>query len=125
MKIKRQKLNIIVLGVMVVLSIVIGCKKEEGKVLAKVNKTTITEEEFYSLIPAQYAGMLGPGQKKELLRKWIDNELIYQEALKSKIHKEKEIRVKLQQIEREVLANEFINRFIDKIGSVDESAVKS
>ena len=101
--------------------IFLGCKKEEGKVLARVGKTTFTIEEFYSMIPSQYIGMLTPDQKKELLKNWINAELLYQEALKEKINKESQIKFRLHAMEREIIANEFLERYITKMGGIDEA----
>ena len=106
----------------------VGCEKKEkgkekGKILAKVGKTTLTEDEFYSLIPAQYRNMLAPSQKKELLQKWIDNELVYQKAVDEGINKEEELKLKLQQMEHEVVSSEFLDRYIGKIGNVEENEV--
>lgn len=100
-------------------------KKEGGKVLARVGNTVLSETEFYALIPSEYAGRLTLSQKKELLKKWIDTELVYQAGLKEGLHKERELQAKLRQIEQEVIANEFLTRYLAKIGSVAESDVRA
>ena len=129
-KIRCQMLDVRVQKVCFLFSVcclllVAGCWEKKGKILAKVGKTVITDEEFYSLIPAQYAGMLTANQKKELLKRWIDTELIYQEALSEKIHKEDDIRRILKEMEREMIANEFLERYISKLGSVDEVKIRA
>ncbi|MDI6839977.1 MAG: peptidylprolyl isomerase [bacterium] len=100
-----------------------GCRKEKGKVLAKVGKTIFTEEEFYLMIPPQYISMLTPAQKKEILKNWIDTELLYQEALKEKIDKESQVKSRIYEMGREIIANEFLERYITKMGGVDDSEV--
>jgi parvulin-like peptidyl-prolyl isomerase len=111
-------------GVLVVFLILTGCKKKESEMLVRVGKSGLTEVEFYGLIPPQYAGVLTSGQKKELLKKWIDTELVYQQALKDGIHKEDALALKLRELRREIIANEYLERYISKIGSVDESEVR-
>ncbi|MBI4721772.1 MAG: hypothetical protein HY769_02025, partial [Candidatus Stahlbacteria bacterium] len=98
-------------------------KKEKGQVLAKVGKTVLMEEEFYALIPAQYRDMLAPSQKKELLQKWVDNELVYQKAVEEGINKEEEMKLKIQQIEHELVSSAFLERYIGKIGNCEENEV--
>ncbi len=122
MKIQDFRLGLIVCFVLLIFS---GCEKKEGKILAKVGKTVLVEEEFYSLIPAQYAGMLTIAQKKELLKRWINTELIYQEAISEKIHKEPTVAKTLDGMRREMIANELLERYISKLGSVDEQKVRS
>lgn len=100
-----------------------SCKEEQGTILAKVGKTTLTEEKFYAMIPSQYIGTLAPNQKRELLRRWIDTEVLYQDALKQGVPKESEVEAKLHEIERELLANEVLERHLIQTGSVDESEV--
>lgn len=128
-KIKTGKLKVSVLCVVILIGVGVFLwlrgKEEGGRVLAKVGDTVLTENEFYSLIPSQLVGTLTPTQKKELLRKWIDTEVVYQAALKEGIHKESEIKSRLHQLHQEVIANEFMERYLSKIGSVDESAIRA
>jgi len=109
-----------------IFTIVLGCKKQQpkGKILAKVGETILFEDEFYALLPVEEIVKLTPSQKKELLKKWIDTELVYQEARKEGIDKEEDIRIKLKELERELVANAFIERYLAKIGSVDEQEVR-
>ena len=121
---KTQRSQSFIFGVCFIFLILGGCKKEEGRVLARVGKKVITEEEFYNLIPPQYVGMLTKNQKKELLKRWIDTELIYQESVSEGIHKEPNVKRVLEEMEREMVANEFLERYISKLGNVDEHKVK-
>lgn len=133
LKIRGEKLKLVGVGIIIVIGVSIfvwlrekeGFLTSKGKVLARVGNTVLTESDFYNLIPSQYAEILTPFQKKELLRKWIDTELVYQAAVKAGLHKEREMKLKLHQIQEEVIANEFIDRYIAKVGGVEESDVKS
>ncbi|MCK4352618.1 peptidylprolyl isomerase [candidate division WOR-3 bacterium] len=120
---KKHLLNFSLLCILCLLWIG-GCKKEEGKILVKVGKTTLTEDEFYNFIPPMYMGTLTFEQKKELLNRWIDTELLYQKALEEKLHKDSQIKTKLQQMEHDLLANEFLQRYITRSGGVDEFEIK-
>jgi peptidyl-prolyl cis-trans isomerase C len=101
-----------------------GCEKNEERILAKVGKAVLTESQFYSLIPTQMIGQLTPGQKRELLKKWIDTELVYQQGIKENIHKDPEIKLKLKELERELIANKFLELKLAKVGGVDEWEIR-
>jgi parvulin-like peptidyl-prolyl isomerase len=102
----------------------VGCKKENGKVLAKVGKSVLTEEQFYSLIPPEYAASLGVDQKKELVKMWINTELLYQGAVKSKLNKEADVKLKLVTLQKQMLANDYLEKYLSKISGITEQDVK-
>lgn len=101
-----------------------GCKKSDKKVLAKVGKSSITEEQFYSLIPPEYATSLTSDQKQELLKMWVNTELLYNQALKTKLNKESSVKLKLTTLERQLLANEYLERYLSKVSSVSDADIK-
>ena len=102
----------------------VGCKKEE-KVIARVGKASLSESAFYEMIPPQYMAQLGPAQKRELIQRWANTELLYQQALKEKIHKKKEIAMRLKSIEKELLANEFLSGYMIKHVVVPEGEIRA
>lgn len=105
----------------------LGCKKDEpeGDVLAVVNDAVLTVDQFHSEIPLQYVMGLTPDQKMGFVERWIDTELIYQEALKQGLDKEEKIAARLEQARKELLANEFFQREISAKANIsDEDALR-
>jgi parvulin-like peptidyl-prolyl isomerase len=103
----------IITVVLVALVALVGCKKEaqkKGDVLAKVNKTTLTLQEFNAEIPAEYAIGLTPDQKMGFVDRWVNTELVYQAALAQGLGKEEAIATKIEQLQKELLANELLQR---------------
>lgn len=110
--------------ILLIVFALLGCKKDDHKVLARVGKSVLTEQQFYSLIPPEYANSLTIDQKKELLKMWVNTELLHNQALKTKLNKEKEVKDKISILSKQLLANEFLERYLSKISSVSEAEVK-
>lgn len=83
---------------------------DEGKVVAKVNKRVLTEEDIEIDIPAESKGKVTLDQRREYVRRWIRNELLYQEARKSGIEQEKDMKLKMEQIIKDFVVTNFIER---------------
>ncbi len=104
----------------------LGCKKSEpeGDALAAVNDAVLTLEEFHSEIPLEYVMGLTPDQKMGFVDRWINTELLYQEALKQGLDKEGPVAARLAQVRRELLANEMLQREMTAKTSISEEEVR-
>ena len=100
-------------------------KGKQGKILARVGDEVLTLEDFYILIPSQYLRGLTAFEKEELVKQWIKTSLFYQAALEEEVDKEEGMRTRLKQIEREVLANEFVARHLPTEIYVEDSTAKN
>ena len=103
-----------------------GCKKDvpEGEVLAVVNDAVLTLEEFHSEIPLEYVMGLTPDQKMGFVDRWINTELVYQEALRQGLDSEEAIAARLIQVRRELLANEFLTREMSAKANVNDDDIR-
>lgn len=103
-----------------------GCKKElpQGQVVARVNKTVLTEADVKDYLPNGAAG-ISPAQKEEFLRRWVDTELFYQEALKKGLDKDPKVAKQLRDLKREILANQLLQKEVVEKQSVSEAEVKT
>jgi len=90
-----------------------GCKKKKERVVAEVGTTKLTLKEFNAQIPEGY--VLTKQQKIGLLNKWVNSELLYQEAKARGIDKEEDIQARLKQVEKEFIVNEFLQREAKKL----------
>jgi len=92
----------------------IACKKGKGdKVVAEVGKTRLTLSEFNAQIPKDYT--LSPEQRVDLLNKWVNSELLYQEARRQGLEKNDTVKTRLRQLTKEYVVNEFIQRTAQKV----------
>jgi len=103
-----------------------GCKKEQpqGQVVARVNKTVLTESDVKDYLPNGAAG-ISPAQKEEFLRRWVDTELFYQEAVKKGLDKDPKVAKQLRDLKREILANQLLQKEVVEKQSVTEAEVKA
>jgi hypothetical protein len=121
----RMKRSVAVAFAVVLVSF-LGCKKSqpEGDALAVVNDAVLTLQDFHSEIPPEYVTGLTPDQKMGFVDRWINTELLYQEALKRGIDREGPVAVRLAQVRRELLANEMLQREMAVNTSVSEEEVR-
>ena len=77
-----------------------GCgSRGEGEVLARVESSTLTVEEFYASVPEHLLAVMSLDDQEEALRTWVKTELFYQEALRRGVA-EDEGQPGLEQVDR-------------------------
>jgi parvulin-like peptidyl-prolyl isomerase len=79
-----------------------GIPKKEGKVVAKVNGITITEEDLTFRMPAAHGGRMASGDQPKALEDLINEELIYQQGLKIGLDKDPGYQARIARIERQL-----------------------
>ncbi len=82
----------------------------DSPVVARVGDAILTLDDLFKTIPPEYSSRISREQMINYVKQWIDTELLYQEALRKKIHKEKEIRQRLEHMKRDLLSAEIISR---------------
>jgi EpsD family peptidyl-prolyl cis-trans isomerase len=116
----------LVLGLALTVLAGAGCKKEQpqGQVVARVNKTVLTESDVKDYLPNGAAG-ISPAQKDEFLRRWVDTELFFQEAIKKGLDKDPKVAKQLRDLKREILANQLLQKEVVEKQVVNEAEVRS
>ena len=103
---------------------VLGCaKQEEGTTVAQVGEQRLTKETLLSRIPSPFLGRISTEEKRQLVEKWVEEELLYQEALKLEIEKEPEIANLIAQATRRLLVAEVLERMYEKDAEVLEGEI--
>ena len=78
--------------------------EKAGKVVAKVNGTTLTEEDLISRLHGAHGGRKAPGNRQKDLDDLITEELLYQQGLKIGLDKDPGYRAKIARMDHQ-LAN--------------------
>ncbi len=102
------------------------CEEQyESPVVARVGKATLTLDDVYKSIPPEFSDHITREQMINYVKQWIDTELLFQEALHQKIHKEKEIRERIEKMKKDLLSAEVISRtsFAASKNLVSEEAI--
>jgi len=113
-------------GALVALSIVASsCSRGGGDgELARVGGSTLSAEEFYASVPEQLLAVMSPEDQEEALRSWVKTELFYQEAVRRGIDDQEDMRRRLREIERELVAEEYIKELMDGVPDVTEDEAR-
>lgn len=106
-----------------VLGVFVCRKKPDSPVIARIGNSVLTLDDLYESIPREYRNKITREQNIRYVKQWIDNELLYQEALRRKIHKEEKIRSRLQKMKRDLLCAEMISRY--SVGREDSRITKT
>ncbi|MFQ6112610.1 MAG: peptidyl-prolyl cis-trans isomerase [bacterium] len=106
-----------------------GCdnvQKEQKKyVLAKVGKETLTLDEVMTEIPKEIRSTLSPSDIREYVRRWTNNEVLYQEARRRKLDERIDLKMEFEKLKREILINKLIEVELDNDVPVTEEEIKS
>ena len=101
--------------------IVAGCFSSEDsdmtdeRIFASVNGEHLTESGLKAIVPGDVYENFSDEYKKEIMKEWVNNELIYQEALKRNIDKDPDISRILANSKRNLLCNELLERIYSKL----------
>jgi parvulin-like peptidyl-prolyl isomerase len=89
-----------------------GCKKEPEKavVLAQVGNSTLTLDELRESFPPEYEQLIRREQYLDFIKRWMDDEAVYQQAIKAKLEDDTLVGRKLEKIRRKMLIEEFLAR---------------
>jgi peptidyl-prolyl cis-trans isomerase C len=78
--------------------------------VARVGGRVLTLEDLYKRIPPEYSDFITREQMINYVKQWIDNEILYEEALRQKIDKEDAVKARLARMKQDLLCAEMINR---------------
>ncbi len=108
--------------VLVAALLILSCTKGEkaGEVLAKVDDSMLTTEEFYNQIPPGWKDVLSFEEKRSFVNDWIETELLYREARKRGLDRDPKVVAQFETIKKEILKNELLLREMDKAKITDE-----
>lgn len=91
--------------------------------LARVDNSELTTDEFYASIPEQLMAVMSVEDQEEALHTWVKTELFYREGVRRGIDRDEALVRRLKGIEREIVAEECIRRFFEDVPEVtDEEA---
>ncbi len=101
-----------------------GCRSsnqvKEGKALVKVDNEKLTEEGLKAELSLAYGDSILPGAKLEYLNRWIDNQLLYEEAKKRGLDRLPEVQIRAKQAAKDVTVLSLLNDQIAKNIQISE-----
>jgi len=105
----RQAALVLVVGGILYLT---GCQKEEpvGRVVARVGKATLTLEQVEKEFPENLRGSSWEEEKRDYVRRWINEEILYQEALRRGLEKAPGFKSQLERVRRALLISYLLEK---------------
>ncbi len=100
----------IIVGSIIAVALISCSNKQQSPIVARVGPSVLTLDNLYKSIPPEYSDFVTREQMINYVKQWIDNEILYQEALRQKIDKEDAIRERLRRMKQDLLCAEIINR---------------
>jgi parvulin-like peptidyl-prolyl isomerase len=105
----------------------IGCQKKtsDSPIIAQIGNSVLTVNDLYKSIPQQYLEQITREQNIEYVKQWIDNELLFREALRRNFDKEQPIKERLEKMKKDLLIAELISRSSQNISniSIDQNSI--
>ena len=103
-----------------------GCgRKHDREVLARVDGSSLTVKEFYASVPEHLLAVMTLDDQEESLKRWVKTELFYQEGLRRGLGKSEEMRRRIREIERELVAEECIRLIMEDVSDVTEEDARA
>jgi hypothetical protein len=78
--------------------------------VARVGQSVLTLDELYKTIPPEYSDFITREQIVNYVKRWIDNKILYHEALRLKLDKEETIRDRIRRMKEDLLCAEMVSR---------------
>lgn len=95
-----------------------------GDPLAKVGESYLTSQALDSRIPVQMAGRLHPSDRRRLVDAWVDEQLLYEEAVRLKLDEDVALQQQIEQARRDLLTAELLERTYLKNADLTEETIQ-
>jgi len=99
-----------------IVAVTFTCASAADKILAKVNGKPITEsqiKEVLDRLPANYNSVKNnPQFRDQILNTLINQELLYQEAEKEKIEKDKKVQKQIEEAKKQIVINALLEKHL-------------
>lgn len=112
------------IGLIICLISLWGCEQpQKASVVAQVGDRYLTKEALERRIPVPFASTISPKEKQRLVENWIEEELLYREAIRQKLDQDPELSDRIDRAVRQLLANELIARTHARKAEVSEDEI--
>lgn len=102
---------ILIFSVVIGIGVLKCSQNDTSPVIARVGNEILTLDELKRNMPVEYREQFSKEQNINYVKQWMDTELLFQEAVRSKIDKDPDIKNRLKKMQKDLLAAEIISRF--------------
>ncbi len=105
--------------------VVMACQDTpKGDLLAKVGESILTSQALEARIPIQMAGRLHPSDQRRLVDAWVDEQLLYQEAIRLELNKDVSLQQQIEQARHDLLTAGLLERTYLKVADLTEETIQ-
>jgi len=107
--------------------IFLACRggEENGDVVAQVGKARLTTNELREMVPHLDELQLSKSQVENLVKNWVESELIYQEALRVGLTRDEQVQRDLAKMKRDYLVAQYIEKYVDERAEVSQQETEA
>ena len=118
--------------VLIVILLCFACEKEKEPIIekpspgdiVKVGETVFTKEGLENLLPQGQHALYTKEDKKTYINRWVDVELLYQEALRRGLKDDPRIKARIKNLEKEFLADHLLFLEMRERTQIDDQEIK-
>jgi peptidyl-prolyl cis-trans isomerase C len=113
--------------VFVALAILSGCgssSKNKSTVVAKVGDSELTVRDILKNIPDDPALKVSGVQVEQYVQRWIDSEVIYQEAIRSGIMNSQEMKERIEKLTRDAVISAYLDEMVESKATVTPDEIR-
>lgn len=100
-------------------------KSQEKNILAIVGNETLSLDEIMEEIPKEIRSNLTSLDIREYVQRWINNQVLYQEARRRKLDDRMDVKKEFEKLKREILINKLIEVVLANDVSVTDKEIQS
>jgi len=101
-----------------------GNPKKQTPIVARVGSEVLTIEKVKQAIPLEYTSAISEAQVRDFIQRWIDNQILYQEALRRRIHLLPKIKRQLEEIQKELIVAYYLESTINNKINPNDSEIQ-
>jgi peptidyl-prolyl cis-trans isomerase C len=120
-----SKKNVLWLFLFLACLVLTNCGRGGEDVIAKVNGAKLTLEDLYAEIPLDYYDSVTLEQKRDFIERWINSEVLYQEAMRRGLQRQPETKERLRSSEKNILISELIQQEMSVRTQVSEEEAQA
>jgi parvulin-like peptidyl-prolyl isomerase len=119
--------NAILLFSLFMLFLISGCEKPEEQTepaVARVGSEVLTIADVVNDISGPLRHRVAKNELEDYVVRWIDSQILYQEAKKRQLHQGEVVRRELRRLERELVVNALLDQELNKTFAVTEAEIE-
>ena len=102
----------------------LSCTRNEGTVVARVGKETLTREQLQAMVPPEFAGHAAKDVYLDVARRWIRTRLLAREARRLELDDNLEVRRQIRERTEDILAQALLDRILDTVPEIPEATLR-